>query len=1042
MTVVTLTDEMLQLVWGPETYDKAWKAECLVELRDICETSGTKIGEWLCGRRSQARFSNEELRALEGQLESVALRNRLREVTIRVRKFRPDVPLARIAIEVHRAANPVNPDRYTTDSLQASRGLVEALKLAIRRDIECFTPEARVGLLLLSAAYYGGLLDIPQLEGLARLTLKDIVWIAGIPETRLVLSIRGQPDAEQRQWFPDPTTLALMVRCESDLAGLRPVLARQGGHLRCIRALLRAVGVQAQAMPSSLEQMFELLRIQLQVHLPQLLVNYMRRLKYVSHSVLPSAWGFVQGQLVLPDEGSRRSRSKVHNQVPPAAVPPWLKQLCRQVRKRLLKPVDHIPPPGNHESLIRSWAAHLLHGRSFHGHPLAPKTIAGYVRDVGRGLTDMLSVASILELSPDALELVYEMMLDAQPTPATRRNLSRGLLEFHSYLQRHFSYPPISPYSVLGIGKTPQAVDAQIISEDQYRQVLAELAVGPLALRSPRLVTIARALVILGFRLGLRRNEALKLLRCDLQLPVLSPARASAICLRHPYLQRLTPAQLQALDLPVSLHIRPHAQRALKTRSSTRTLPLHVFLEPDELKLITTLAEERDAEEARGSYSPYLFCVPELHTHWVSEASLFPAIHDALRRVTGCGELHYHHLRHSCASWLTFKLAAAAWGVSGNVDLLFGELNETRDWLRDHARLTRQFFHSECAPTRRVVHIVSAVLGHASPRTSLLHYIHSMPWLAALCWQWNPARWPAAYVMAKIAGVSLPTKPCDVQEQGQSSDIIHMQQLIGRVRTLKAARNVKASRLPIQPESRGEGYVLGRLNRIATMLAYESYAESTGHPVNLDWLEFPESDRSMMLERAKYIRSLGSHRLSGPHLGSHYKPIPLVPRLPKHGGLTGVVPYAESLYELLSGPKHAKASRALDDFVERCWATDTTLRFYQGRDEECAREYVWLLNELGIDNTSIEFIIYDPYKRRNTGAFWRKVLGMPRLKFSAHRPENPNVENGHIGIRVRLQLPASTDRERGVNHHSGAALRYLMLMASIDWHERAVRRQI
>lgn len=495
-------------------------------------------------------------------------------MTIRVRKFRPDFPLARIAIEVHRAANPVNPDRYTTDSLRASRGLVEALELAIRRDVDGFTPEARVGLLLLSAAYYGGLLDIPQLEALARLSMKDIVWIAGIPETRLMLSIRGQPDAEQRQWFPDPTTLALMLRCESDLAGLRPNLARQGGQLRCIRALLRAVGANAQAMPSSLEQMFELLRIQLQVHLPQLLVNYMRRLKYVSHSVLPGAWGFMQGQPILPGEGRRRSTSKVHNQAPPAAVPPWLKQLCRQVRKRLLKPVDHIPPPSNHESLIRSWAAHFLHGQSFHGHSLASKTIAGYVRDVGRGLTDMLSVESILELPPDALESVYEMMLDAQPTSAIRRNLSRGLLEFHSYLQRYFAYPPISPYSVLGIGKTPQAVDAQVISEDQYRRVLAELAISPLALRSPRLATIARALVILGFRLGLRRNEALKLRRCDLQLPVLSPARVSAICLRHPHLQRLTHEQLKALELPVSLHIRPHAQRSLKTRNSTRTLPL------------------------------------------------------------------------------------------------------------------------------------------------------------------------------------------------------------------------------------------------------------------------------------------------------------------------------------------------------------------------------------------------------------------------------------------------------------------------------------
>jgi hypothetical protein len=38
-----------------------------------------------------------------------------------------------------------------------------------------------------------------------------------------------------------------------------------------------------------------------------------------------------------------------------------------------------------------------------------------------------------------------------------------------------------------------------------------------------------------------------------------------------------------------------------------------------------------------------------------------------------------------------------------------------------------------------------------------------------------------------------------------------------------------------------------------------------------------------------------------------------------------------------------------------------------------------------------------------------------------------------LGIRAKLELKG----EARQNHHSGAALRYLMLMASIDWHFRA-----
>src|SRR5690606_13938855 len=105
---------------------------------------------------------------------------------------------------------------------------------------------------------------------------------------------------------------------------------------------------------------------------------------------------------------------------------------------------------------------------------------------------------------------------------------------------------------------------------------------------------VAQAMVIFGYRLGLRRNESLKLLRRDLQLPTLSAARAAALRRRHPNLKPLSAEQRTALNLPAALHIRPHSQRALKTRNSTRTLPLHVLLEPDELQLIERLARLRD----------------------------------------------------------------------------------------------------------------------------------------------------------------------------------------------------------------------------------------------------------------------------------------------------------------------------------------------------------------------------------------------------------------------------------------------------------------
>jgi hypothetical protein len=1037
VTLSTLSEEMLAEIWSPERFDPDWKNGFLQALRERCKDSNNAIGEWLCGLRSLRKFPIEKMRDLENQLESSTLRNALRDVTSRARRFNPSLPLAQIAIETRRLANPINPDLYTAENISASRDVIDSLERAIRHDFEQLTPRCRVGLLLLSAAYYGALMDIPQLTALTKLDVGQIMWVSGIPEFRLKLSIRGQPEAESRQWFPDPLTLALMSRCNSDLSETRSYLAKKDAKLYCIQAALAVGRVCSLNQPASLGRLFELLRIQRQTQLPQLLINYTMRYGYVTHSVLADSWRHLHGDRSSSNRKEKSKRKKHRFGRPELRVPGWLTTLCRQVRRGRVSVLEVEQLPTTLEELITGWASFLLHGRSFYGNPLQSKTVANYVRDVGIGLDNLLSVGSILDVPPDALEELYESLLEAQPTAPMRRNLAKGLLEFHGYLQKRFSYPPISPYAALGIGKSPQFVDAQIISEEQYRQVLRDLATGPLSHRSPRLAMVAQGMVIFGYRLGLRRNESLKLLRRDLQLPALAVTRAAAVRRRHPNLKPLTHEQISALRLPAALHIRPHSQRALKTRNSTRTLPLHVLLEPDELQLIERLAWSRDEEEERSPYSEFLFCIPELQTRWVSESSLLPAIHVSLRRITGCSDMHYHHLRHSAATWLTFKLAASALGACEKARLIFGEQPQTMAWLLDAERLDSAFFHSQEAATRRVIHITSAVLGHASPKTSLLHYVHCMSWLSALCWQWEPKFWPPGHVIAKIARVSLPNKPDDLAAPGLPAEIRHMQRIIGRIGVYKRSNRLRVSYPLLRIELNGEGWALTRMNEISSMLAYQAYAEASGQSVNMDWVEFSDADRSAMLERARYIRQLGKHRLSGSATCDPNGKVELVPRPPRHGGLAGVAAYADRLYLLLDGRYKAKTNRVLDDFVERCWASDTTLRFYSGTDERSVREYLWVLSELRIPSADIEFIIYDERTPKRTKSLWRKALRAPRLKFIEQVPENRLVENTHLGIRARLRLTGAgfSDRER--NHHSGAALRYLFLMASIDWHFRA-----
>ncbi|VFT45554.1 Uncharacterised protein [Pseudomonas aeruginosa] len=552
-------------------------------LKSIAEKSGTAFGKWLLGECAISGISTTHVRELEAQLgTNHTLRNVLRSITQRVRDQIPGFPLARIAIAVRRAANPINPDVYTAERIQRSCQLIHALQQGLKLDIDALSTDERIGLLLMSAAYNGGLLDVAQLNAMLSTTPDSIDWVAGIPEIRLPLSIRGNAVAEFRQWFPDPATLALLIRCVDDVQKSTGKLKRRNWHMRCVCAFLKKVEVPEQYHPENPSDLFDFLRMQMQLRLPQVLVNFACRKGFVSQSLRPSSWGNILGLDDLEDPAGTYDDESVSDVTEDNPDPPaWLEELRDRIRDNLpiespLQAESHGELPG----LIQGWLAYMLGGASAYGHSIGRSTIKRYTQVLGAALSSRLDGISIFELEIDALELVYESALDAQATDSKRRTLANAVQEFHTFLQRRYNYPTISPYSILGIGKGVTRVDARIISEEQYKLVMQALGTCGLELRTPRLVTAARLLLILGFRLGLRRNEALKLRLRDLHLPEFSAAECAHIQARQSHMRRLSKDEQARIELPVDLLIRPHAQRGLKTQNAVRSLPLRELLEP------------------------------------------------------------------------------------------------------------------------------------------------------------------------------------------------------------------------------------------------------------------------------------------------------------------------------------------------------------------------------------------------------------------------------------------------------------------------------
>ena len=264
----------------------------------------------------------------------------------------------------------------------------------------------------------------------------------------------------------------------------------------------------------------------------------------------------------------------------------------------------------------------------------------------------------------------------------------------------------------------------------------------------------------LGYRLGLRRSEVLKLAATHVHIKTGWPTEISVQWWKH---------------------------RRLKTASSVRMLPVEALLDPRELNWLKlwTAAREQGALcvdelikiEAPGhKASPlggqtklpepglyaadeleFLFPVPmgakarERHSLEVTSNTerdrIIGYIHESMRRVTKNLYIRFHHLRHSAAMNTLMLLCAPRLPNSERfiLDHLYGNTEIQARIARDHAAVgmpdgsnpilqignlkrrmgyARYFLLNDSRASPSELYAVSTLLGHSSPATTLYSYIH------------------------------------------------------------------------------------------------------------------------------------------------------------------------------------------------------------------------------------------------------------------------------------------------------------------------------
>ena len=516
-----------------------------------------------------------------------------------------------------------------------------------------------------------------------------MMLVKNISYYNLSLRWRGNDNQIQRRWFIDPLTemLLLQISLTMKLTKATPWYY--------LRTFFKEMQVSSNNIPGSIHKLINAFSLMLQLDVPSFLIGYANH-KNLSHSLKGDAWLRLHNKAGQASDNIELDLDITADKDFPTLVSDWdapIKQaLKKKTQRQALQALKHINIEQNSIPLlehIKAWAIFLLSKGSKFGRKLAVTTVQTYVSRLSYRLYTTIGEYDLTKFDSETFEDIYTEILENED--ASQRTIAQILREFHHFLVSKYDIPELNS-SILDTRNLITPVNANIISIEEYLATL-ELISNNISLQilHPDIPVIGRLLIILAFRCGLRRKEVLKLRLIDFQG-----------------------------EVAPEILIRPHSERRLKTKNSTRRLRLNAWLTENELTDLKNWVSKRRMAEDKQTYSEYIFSIPEKHYAFVPEELIFPAIHKLLREATSDESISFHSLRHSCASWNTLRLLVADIGLP---ERFFKDMSETLKYLQT-SKAVKKSCYSHDEPTRKHLYVISALLGHSSPSITLEHYIH------------------------------------------------------------------------------------------------------------------------------------------------------------------------------------------------------------------------------------------------------------------------------------------------------------------------------
>lgn len=319
--------------------------------------------------------------------------------------------------------------------------------------------------------------------------------------------------------------------------------------------------------------------------------------------------------------------------------------------------------------LLGQWILHLTSPAK--GHPPKSVSLLRYWTALAGRFHAELTEFDLVQADSDEITDAYSRVLDSIQRGATTYTVER-LAHFHRWLALSFDveHPDWSqlPVIVPGLGVSPG-----FVSENEYRESLMALSAAE-GEGDPGESVGAAMILLMAYRFGLRRNEALFLTRGDW-----TDDKAGIV-----------------------ITVEGNRWRKLKSRTSRRQVPLLFNLTDEEKRLVERAKVMYAARHGQNHDYPLLDIKNPL--------SMIRNIHWKLKMATGNDAITLHHARHSVANLVLLN----ALGI------------HLRYWAPQEfcENGAETLLASRRRPSRRHAWAISRFLGHATPSTTLKSYIH------------------------------------------------------------------------------------------------------------------------------------------------------------------------------------------------------------------------------------------------------------------------------------------------------------------------------